>query len=100
VLFFDFNIIFNLSHPSNHSQTLTNLTLNQPTFTFNPLKLNNTNFALYSTWIHLFPLPPMNRDGERVRGRGLFFYFSIIFVISWFKGDIKITIISAIYFSA
>ena len=39
ILFFlDFNIILNLSHPSNHSQTLTNFTLNPPTFTLNPLK--------------------------------------------------------------
>jgi len=28
LFFFDLNIIFNLSHPSNHSQTLTNFTLN------------------------------------------------------------------------
>jgi len=46
MFFFDLNIIFNLSHPSNHLQTLTNFTLNPPTFTFNPLKLNNTNFTL------------------------------------------------------
>jgi len=31
------------SHPSNHSQTLTNFTLNPPTFTLNLLKVNNTN---------------------------------------------------------
>ena len=46
LVFFYLNIIFNLSHPSNHSQTLTNYNLNQPTFTFNPLKVNNTNFTL------------------------------------------------------
>jgi len=46
LFFFDLNIIFNLSHPSNHSQTLTNYNFNQPTFTFNPLKVNNTNFTL------------------------------------------------------
>jgi len=42
ILFFlDLNIIFNLSHLSNHSQTLTNFTLNQPTFNLNPLKVSN-----------------------------------------------------------
>jgi len=46
LFFFDLNIIFNLSNQSNHSQTLTNFTLNQPTFTFNPLKVKNTNFTL------------------------------------------------------
>ena len=47
ILFFlDLNIIFNLSHPSNHSQILTNITLNPPSFTFNPLKVNNTTFKL------------------------------------------------------
>jgi len=47
ILFFHaLNIIFNLSHSSNHSQTLTNFTLNSPTFTSNPLKVNNTNFTL------------------------------------------------------
>jgi len=65
VFFVDFNIFFNLSYPSNHSQTLTNFTLNKPTFTFNPLKVNNTNFTLYSTWIHHLPLPPINFEGER-----------------------------------
>jgi len=43
---YDLNINFNLSHPSNHSQTLTNYILNQPTFIFNPFKVNNTNFTL------------------------------------------------------
>jgi len=38
--------MFNLSHPSNYSQTLTNITLNPPTFTFNPLKVNYTNLTL------------------------------------------------------
>jgi len=46
LFFFDLHIIFNISHSSNHSQTLTNFTLNPPTFTFNPLKLKNTNFRL------------------------------------------------------
>jgi len=42
ILFFlDLNIIFNRSHPSNHSQILTNFTLNPPTFTLNPLKVSN-----------------------------------------------------------
>jgi len=75
LFFFDFNIIFSLSHPSNHSQTLTNFTLNQPTFTFNPLKVNNTNFPLYSTWCRPLPLHPINLEGERGEGRGKFFYF-------------------------
>jgi len=48
LFFFDLNIIFNLSHRSNHSQTLTKYTLNPPIFTFNPLKVNNTNFTLES----------------------------------------------------
>jgi len=38
--------MFNLSHPSNYSQTLTNFTLNPSTFIFNPLKVNNTNLTL------------------------------------------------------
>jgi len=42
----DLNINFNLSDPSNHTQTSTNFTLNPPTFTFNPLKVNNTNITL------------------------------------------------------
>jgi len=42
----DLNIIFNLSHPSNHSETSTNLTLNPLTFTFNRLKVNKTSFTL------------------------------------------------------
>jgi len=46
LFFLDLNIIFNLSHPSNHSQTLTNFNLNPSTFTFNQVKLNNTNFRL------------------------------------------------------
>jgi len=46
LFFYDLNRIFNLSHLSNHSQTLTNFTLNPPTFTFNLLKVNNTNFTL------------------------------------------------------
>jgi len=46
LFFLDLNIIFNLSYLSNHSQTLTNFPLNPPTFTFNKLKLNNTNFTL------------------------------------------------------
>ena len=46
LFFLDLNISFNLSHPSNHSQTLTNFTLNPPTFTLNPLEINNTNFTL------------------------------------------------------
>jgi len=37
------------------------------------------------------------KDGE---GRGKFLYFSIIFVMQWFEGDIKIIIMSAIYFLA
>jgi len=39
LFFYNLNIIFNLSHSSNHSQTSTN-------FTLNPLKVNNTNFTL------------------------------------------------------
>jgi len=36
LFFYDLNIIFNLSHPLNHSQTSTNFTLNPFTFTVNP----------------------------------------------------------------
>jgi len=43
LFFLDLNIIFNLSHLSNHSQTLTNFTLNPPSFTVNRLKVHNTN---------------------------------------------------------
>jgi len=39
LVFLDLNIISNLSDPSNHSQTLTNFTLNPPSLTFNPLKV-------------------------------------------------------------
>jgi len=39
-------IISNLSHPSNHSQTLSNFTLNAASFTFNPLKVKKTSFIL------------------------------------------------------
>jgi len=37
---------------------------------------------------------------EKGEGRGKFLYFSIIYVMQWFEGNIKITIMSAIYFSA
>jgi len=43
---------------------------------------------------------PTNLEGERGEGRGIFFYFKIIFVMSLFEGDIKITVMSTIYFSA
>jgi len=47
ILFFLYlNIVFNLSHVSNHSQTSTNFTLNLLTFTFNPLKVNKISFTL------------------------------------------------------
>jgi len=46
LFFFDLIIIFNLSHALNDSQTLRNFTVNQPNFTFNPLKVNHTNFTL------------------------------------------------------
>jgi len=39
LFFLDLNIIYNLSYPSNHSQNLTNFTLNPPSLTFNPLKV-------------------------------------------------------------
>jgi len=42
----------------------------------------------------------MNLEEERGEERGKFLYFSIISVMSWFEGDIKISIMSAIYFSA
>ena len=74
LFFYHLNISFNLSHPSNHSQTWTNFTLNPPTFTFNLLKVNNTNFTL-STWCHPLPLHPINLEGERGKGRGKFFSF-------------------------
>jgi len=99
LFFLYLNIVFNLSHASNHSQTSTNFTLNPLTFTFNPLQANKTSFTLWSTWIHLHPLPPINVE-ERGEGRGKFLYFLIIFVMQWFEGDIKITIRSAILFSA
>jgi len=46
LFFYDLNIIFNLSLPSNHSQTSTNFNLNPLTSTFNPLKVNKTSFTL------------------------------------------------------
>jgi len=39
LLVLDLNIIFNLLHPSNHFQTLTNFTLDPPSFTVNPLEV-------------------------------------------------------------
>jgi len=45
-------------------------------------------------------LPPIKDEGERGEGRGKFLYFSIMSVMHWFEGDIKITIISTIYFLA
>jgi len=35
-----------------------------------------------------------------MEGRGKFLYFSIMSVMQWFEGHIKITIMYAIYFSA
>jgi len=72
----DFNIIFILSHPSNHSQTSTKFTLNSLTFIFNPLKVNKTRFTLYSTWIDSLPLPPINVEGERGRKREIHLFFN------------------------
>jgi len=46
LFFLDLNIIFNLSHQSNHSQTPTTFTQNPLTFTFNPFKVNKTSFTL------------------------------------------------------
>jgi len=43
LFFLDLIIIFNPSHSSNHSQTSTKFTLNSLSFTFNPLKVHNTN---------------------------------------------------------
>jgi len=84
LFFFDLNIIFNLSHPSNHSQTLTNFNLNQPTFTFHPLKVNNTNFAVYSNWIHHLPLPPINLDGEKGRKREIILFLNhLCYALVW-----------------
>jgi len=37
---------------------------------------------------------------ERGEGRGKFLYFSFMVVMQWFDGNIKIIIISAIYFLA
>jgi len=46
ILFFlDLNIIFNLSHPSNHSQISIKFTLNPLNFSFNLLKVNKTSFT-------------------------------------------------------
>jgi len=46
LFFYDLNIIFNLSHPSNHSQTSTNFTLTPLTFTVNPIKVKKISFTL------------------------------------------------------
>jgi len=76
MLFFLYlNIIFNLSHPLNHSQTLTKCTLNPPSYTLNPLKVNITNFTLWSISIHHPPLPPINLHWERGEERWRFLYF-------------------------
>jgi len=40
----------------------------------------------------------MNLDGERGEGRWKFLFFSIISVMQWFEGDIKITIMSPFIF--
>ena len=45
-------------------------------------------------------LPPIKDEGERGEGRGKFLYFAIMFVMQWFEGDIKITIMSTINFLA
>jgi len=46
ILFFlDLNIIFNLSHPSNYSQTPTNFNQNPLIFTYKTLKVNKTSFT-------------------------------------------------------
>jgi len=46
LVFEDLNIIFNLTHPSNHSQRSTNFTLNPLTFTLNPLRVKKISFTL------------------------------------------------------
>jgi len=46
LFFLYLNTIFNLSHLSNHSQTLTKFTLKLPSFTVNLFKVSNTNFTL------------------------------------------------------
>jgi len=100
VFFLDLNMIFNLSNPSHHSQISKNFTLNPLTFTFNPLKVNNK--ALHSNplgFMLTLSLPSTLREKD-AEGRGKFLYFSIIFVMQWFEGDIKIIIMSPIYFLA
>jgi len=44
--FYDLNIIFNVLHPSNHSQTSTNFTLNSLICTSNQLKVKKISFTL------------------------------------------------------
>jgi len=46
LVFYDLNIIYNLSHPSHHSQTSTNFTLNPLTFTVSLLKVKKISFTL------------------------------------------------------
>jgi len=82
--FYDLNIILHLSHPSNHSKILKNFTLNPPTFTFNPLKVNNTNFTLLSIWCHPLPLHPINLEWESGRKREILLFLNhLCFVLAW-----------------
>ena len=101
LLVLDLNIIFNLLHLSNHFQTLTNFTLDPPSFTVNPLEVAQHKLH---TLIHLNSSSPSpsNEPWRRVRGeeRWQFLYFSIISVMQRFECDIKITIISTLYFLA
>ena len=67
VFFFDFNIIFNLSHPSNHSQILTSFTLNP---LLSPLiHLKWTTQTSHSNPLEFIIPSPSNQTRQWVMGR-------------------------------
>jgi len=67
---------------------------------FNNFSTTNQTCSIIILICQPLPLSPINLEGERGEGRGKFFNFVIISVMQWFEGDIKITIMSAVYFSA